>query len=183
MLEGDDATMEHIPPSLEQLDDNEQCREVYAWAGLALYQAQVIEHGLVNAILVVRLAEDSDFASSFSDGDHFFAEHFQRTMGQLMKRLRKHLTIDATFDHRLDDLLRRRNFVIHNFFRERAELFMHQEGRAIMLDELASFVDGASGVEEELARLVLDYGAAHGLSAERIGAELDRLTKSSQPPG
>ena len=37
--------------------DDEQTRDVYAHYGLAMYLAQTLEHGIVNALVILRLPE------------------------------------------------------------------------------------------------------------------------------
>jgi hypothetical protein len=62
-------------PDLSGIDLSDQCREVYAWAGLALYLAQVFEHRVVNLMYVVQRA-DGGLQAEFGNDDEFYDQHF-----------------------------------------------------------------------------------------------------------
>ena len=94
---------DHVPPDLNDLDENDQIREVYAWAGLALYMAQVVEHGLVNLLLMARLS-DPGLPVEFRSADEFFAHHFRQVMGRLVNAIRKSVDVPADIDQRRSDL-------------------------------------------------------------------------------
>ena len=67
-------------------------------------------------------------------------------MGQLLIEFRKYVTIqDNSVDRFLDNVLKKRNFLIHNFFRQRQKKFRTEKGRMEMLKELL-------GIQNELER-------------------------------
>lgn len=165
---------EHEPPDLDELDVDEQHREVYAWAGLALYMAQVVEHGLVNVLFLARLS-DPKLPLDYATADDFFEVHFRQVMGRLVTAIRTHVGAPADLDSMLDSALRLRNFIVHQFFRERIELFCHQEGRQLMLDELVDAVRQLRALDRRLDDLVLHLGAPYGITADRIAEEVDGI--------
>ncbi len=122
-------------------DEGEQIKEVYARFGLAVYYAQVLEHGLVNALLLL------DFISTrqgvacsredwSADVDAFMDRHFEGTMGKLMKQLRKVTQVDLDTEDLLTAALKKRNWLVHDYFRERATDFLCPTGREQMLCEI-----------------------------------------------
>jgi hypothetical protein len=168
------------PPNLSALSENDQIQEVYAAAGLALYMAQVVEYGLINLLLVSRLADPS-LQTEFRSADEFFEAHFRQVMGRLVKAVQLHVDTSADLDARLDDVLRLRNFIAHGFFRDRAELFMHEEGRRLMLDELAASIYRFEAVDAELRDLLLSIGAHFGMSREKLEATLEAMIAAARP--
>ncbi|MCU1428671.1 MAG: hypothetical protein JWL83_2671 [Actinomycetia bacterium] len=170
----------HEPPNLDELSEDEQVREVYAWAGLALYYAQVVEHGLVNLVFFARLT-DPTLPEEFKSADEFFEAQFRRVMGQTVRAVRKHVDVDDSLDSRLAEALRLRNFIAHEFFRERIELFMYQEGRRLMLAELGQTVRHLKDLDEELETLVVALGAPYGVSAARIAEMMNHMPASARP--
>jgi len=67
---------------IAELDDGDRQREVYARFGLAVYMAQVFEHGLVNLVVFVeRLAGK---ISTADDWDDRFEALVRNTMGGLV---------------------------------------------------------------------------------------------------
>jgi hypothetical protein len=66
-------------------------REVYARYGLAMYMAQVLEHAIVNALLVLRFLptrpvhnSKESWESAFDD---FYIGEFGKTFGNMLKTL------------------------------------------------------------------------------------------------
>jgi hypothetical protein len=170
-----------MPPDLDDLDEEDQVREVYAWAGLALYMAQVVEHGLVNLLLMARLS-DPGLPVEFASTDEFFTHHFRQVMGRLANAVRMHVDVPGELDQRLAEALRLRNFVVHGFFRERLELFVSQEGRRLMLAELSMTVHELRRLDAELEELVIKLGIPHGVSRARLAEKVAEMQQKAQPP-
>jgi hypothetical protein len=109
-------------------------REVFAHFGAATYSSQVLEHGIVNLVVWsgvrdrrYRVLEETETAN---------AELLRQTLGSVRKIL---LSRRPDIGH-LDDLLLRavrlRNFLAHEYFRQRAAAFMTEDGRNQMIEEL-----------------------------------------------
>ncbi len=119
---------------VSEYDEDEHVKEVYARFGLAVYYAQVLEHGLVNALVVLDLIPNRRHLARSRDEwgtqfDAFTDRHFEATMGRLMKNLRAVTQVHADLEKLLQDVLNRRNWLVHDFFRERATEFMSALGR------------------------------------------------------
>ena len=60
-----------------------------------------------------------------------------KTIGLLLQEFEKYVTVsDSTINELLKNARKRRNFLIHHFFRERQEKFKTEKGRMEMLREL-----------------------------------------------
>ena len=71
---------------------DEHFKTVYAHFGLAMYLAQVLEHGLVNALVYVDLLPSRAGKPLLrkqweSEYDSFTAGHFQTTLGKMIHSL------------------------------------------------------------------------------------------------
>ena len=62
------------------MNEDEHIREVYAHFGLAVYQAQVLEHGLVNAMVILKFPERNRITRA--DIDDFMDHEFQKDSGK-----------------------------------------------------------------------------------------------------
>lgn len=67
---------------MTEVDRDELVRDVYAHFGLALYSAQVLEHGLANAMAFAAIAAGR--LPTLEDYDAFLAQTFDRTLGGLI---------------------------------------------------------------------------------------------------
>jgi hypothetical protein len=110
---GDDERGEHV-------------KTVYAHFGLAIYLAQCLEHGIVNALLVLDLvpnqAKTVRSKNEWSTKvDAFFDQNFRQTLGQMITALRKVTTVPTKLETLLAEALHKRTWLAHHYFRERAE--------------------------------------------------------------
>lgn len=167
-------SLEHRPPDLNDLSEDEQVREVYAWAGLALYQAQVVEYAIINVRVIARQVDPEQWMDPGSV-DQFVESGFRQMMGRLAQALQQDVDLPQDLVDRLTEALRLRNFLVHSFFRERVELFCTQHGRKLMLDELAKIAESLSAADDELEQLLVQVGAPAGLTLEEIAAKAAEL--------
>jgi hypothetical protein len=123
------------------MDEDEQHKEVYAHFGLAIFMAQVLEHAIVNALVCCDLIPNRrGHALSQQEWsvevDRFMDGQFENTMGRLIKALKDAMVLPQDLVDHLDESLRRRNFLIHSYFRERDVVWLTEEGRLLMINEL-----------------------------------------------
>ncbi len=123
--------------------DDEQVREVHARFGLAMFQAQVLEHGMVNAALVLSLLPTmstfSDRAAWETAFDRFYDIELAKTFGNMLKRLEPLNGFPPDLLARLRTAKLERDNLAHRFFREHDLDFMTTVGRTNMIakcDEL-----------------------------------------------
>src|SRR5260221_10364416 len=119
-------------------DHNDHVRDVYAHFGLAVYMAQVLEHGIANALVMLEhipqkvgaVRNKEEWEQSV---DVFYEQQFEKTLGQLVNALELHTSVNESVKGMLRECLCSRNFLAHRFFRERAAEFMNAKGRDAMI--------------------------------------------------
>lgn len=151
--------------------ENWLTREVYAHFGLALYAAQVLEHGIINLVLYTGVHDGS--YRTWEQAEAADAELVKRTMGKLRRAL-----VDQRPDvAHLEELLARavdlRNFLAHRYFRERSAAFMTEDGRNQMIEELDKAAAFFREVDAELAPLTRQAIEAMGLDKHMAEAMED----------
>jgi hypothetical protein len=158
--------------------EDEQCREVYAYFGVAAYFAQCFEKSLCN-FLMYHNALTIGNVTQENAGE--IARSIQKkTMGQLLKEIKPVVTFgDPAGEALVDEALKKRNFLLHDYFWDRAIEFMSPNGRAKMLTELMELLDlfqRADGLAKTLARAA---SKAAGVTDEWLKAEVDKMTRES----
>lgn len=124
--------------------------EVYATFGLAFHRAQEIENGMVYLLIWAGVG-DGRF-QGFDESEAANARLFRQTLGAisnlLVERLPsvRYLNMDDT----LVRAVRLRNFLAHEYFRQRTIALMFRDGQKQMIDELKTAV----AFFEEVGRLV-----------------------------
>ena len=159
----------------EALDDeeDEQTKDVYAHFGLAMYFAQVLEHGVVNAMVIARTPDRHRITRA--EIDAFRAGQFERTLGQMLRELGRYLVVTNAVESTLREALERRNWLAHDYFRDRAVAFMSPDGRASMLKELQESTALFREADEALHILTAEIRRQLGIDDAAIDAEVKAL--------
>ncbi|UWX03484.1 hypothetical protein H1235_10165 [Pseudoxanthomonas sp. NC8] len=152
-------------------DHGEQVKEIYARFGLAIYQAQCLEHGLVNALVMLDLIPNERHkAKSRSEWeglvDSFMDSKFELTLGRLIKALAAVTAVPDNLGQNLASALKLRNYLAHHYFRERSEAFVSAAGRRRMFDELVEWHGQLSKADDELSLVVAPAAARAGLTPD-----------------
>jgi len=149
--------------------DDEQTRDVYAHYGLAMYLAQTLEHGIVNALVILRLPEKDKYTRQ--DIDEFMEGRFQKTLGVLLKHLKSEVALPPDLESVLTEALNRRNYLAHHYFREKAESFVTRSGRVQMLQELQADQQLFESADEQLGKVLTPFRVKHGITDSVYKAE------------
>lgn len=152
---------------------DEHVKTVYAHFGLALYLAQVLEHGLANALMCTELlprragkpVPRKEWEAEF---DMFMDQQFEQTLGRLIRGLKNATSVPTELEELLTDALKTRNFLTHHFFRERAEVYMSRDGREKMIHELERAQRLFEAADEKLLETVKPLREKFGLTDERM---------------
>ena len=144
--------------SLKMLESEEgQLNAVFACFGSAVQHVQLFEQGLAR-FLVMYNKITSDSVSVDDIGQKL-------TMGQLLERVRQHVTInDNSVEEGFSAALQERNYLIHRFFLVRDSQFKSTEGRLGLLSELV-------GIEKNLDRCRVVINAMRIAMCESLGIE------------
>jgi len=160
----------HDLPDLSEMDESDQNREVYAWVGLALYYAQVLEEGVLGLIFAVR-ATDGTLRRDFETADDFFDAHASKTLGQMLNDMRQRVDLPAGIEDDTRAALAKRNFLVHHFFKDRIELVFTVAGRRQVIQELHEAVELFVLADEQLTALMFTHGQHIGLTPEAVERE------------
>jgi hypothetical protein len=160
------------------LDDDSHTRETYAHFGLAMYLAQVLEHGLVNAMVVARLPEPNRIQRSSIDD--FMDQKFEQTLGRLIRDLRDFVEVPDEVGDQLAEALRTRNWLAHAYFRERAAQFLTRAGRNQMISELKDAQELFHRTDRALEDILAPIREKFGLTEEALQREIDRVRAETE---
>lgn len=109
--------------------------EVFAFAGLALYAAQVLEAELVN--IVVGLLAGGKTSQVFrEDVEEWFTSRKAKTFGGLASEIRKVTSLPQSTEDLITRALLARNRLAHDFFGEHSENFLSLVGRREIVRDL-----------------------------------------------
>lgn len=113
-------------------------KEAYAFFGLAVYSAQVMEHGALNLAAVLRLPQINLISEELFDD--VFESLSRRTFGQLLNAAKCVISLSPAQELILSEALELRNMLIHRYFSERYEDFVSASGQSEMKRELQGII-------------------------------------------
>lgn len=156
------TTVQRVTMVLEDIEpEGWLAREVFASFGLAMYTAQVLEHEIVNLVIWSGLRDGRYQVHGETEAEN--AVLFRQTMGSIKKAL---LSRRPDIEH-LDELLvravRLRNFLAHEYFRQRAATFMTEDGKDKMIAELKEAVALFQDADARLSPLTMEIIKAAGV--------------------
>jgi hypothetical protein len=150
-----------------------QVKEVFAYFELAMYQAQCLERGLGIALATVYGPGPKKITKA--QYDELLESNFQKTLGELVNRIRRSVKIPGKLENTISEALKERNRLAHNYFWEKAVAFTKEDGRQTMIEELREIADFLEATDSELSAIVLQFGEKHGITKETM----DRLVKKA----
>ncbi len=168
-----DAEPSSLPDWVTEATDVEdhEAREIYALAGLALYLAQVLEHGIVNCLVGVEMlgANRSGAAQRLErEIDQLWEDNFRLTLGKLVHRINSNVECADDLRINLEKSIEARNCLAHRFFREHAADFLTPEGRRLMADELKAMRDLFSSSDRQLDPIAYRLWKIVGITPELV---------------
>jgi hypothetical protein len=137
----DESLKSNKPEDWIKGDAEAEMREVCARAGLALWTAQTMEHGIVNLLVAVQQIERlrNRVATKKSIREQLaklWEDKFRLTLGQIVNSVRSAVAIDDDLKDSLERSIAARNRLAHGFFREHAVELLSWEGRRSTAREL-----------------------------------------------
>ncbi len=164
---------------MEELDsDSAQQRETFACFGLAAYHAQCVEKSI--AILVSSVFNKEFLKNNPEYRDDFFCENFKKTLGHLVKKLNQLVSVPGNLEKTLIEALEKRNWLVHDYFYERAGEILSTKGRKKMISELTEISEFFSNLDSHLTSIYKKWANKIGVTQKEIEESLIKLSKDAE---
>ena len=149
----------------------QQCKDVYAHYGLAMFCAQCLEQAIIlqimfldympNAVVSIKTKE-----KWIHDFDEFMEDTSSKPMGKLLGKLQKFGIPCDELGQDLKVALKKRNWLAHGYFPDRTMKFMNEDGRLAMILELEAAHAYFREVEDKVNRITDEVSVKYGLTDE-----------------
>jgi hypothetical protein len=160
--------MPEVP--VPEFDD---AKEIYVFAGMALYAANLVESSLINLAAVLQL--DRVHAITREVFLDTFAELDQKTLGSLLVAARKLLPFPADVDATLSVVLKQRNYLAHRFFRENAAEIVHPLGKRHMIELLRTMVHQFQDADRMIIPIYEQLWRKYGVDEDFVVREMKEM--------
>lgn len=145
-------------------------KEIYAFFGLAYYQAAVLEHGVLN-LAVAMLAKNIP-GITVDDVDRLYESFDKSTFGHLINAAKTKFAVPSDLEADLALALGQRNYLAHRFFVVHDIDFMVPSGRRQMIDELIDILTHLRSVDARMDALWMTAWASFGITKEWIEQQM-----------
>lgn len=159
---------------MDTLDgESERMRDIYAHFGLAVYYSQCIERTISIGLVTVFNIDVKNMTQEKFDDE--LGHNFKKTLGALLREVKKSKHIDDDFQAELSEVLDKRNWITHHYFWDRAVQMMGKEGQLSMINELNEIADRFHETDIMLMDILKDWRRFKGISDERVEEILQKL--------
>jgi hypothetical protein len=156
----------------DRLLDSEQSREVFTYFGLAVYSSQALEQQLVNLLMLMKLSEGK--IPSEEDFTELYQRKLSSSLGQLVQEIQHHFPFSEEETIQLKKIWKQRNYIVHDYFKERIQETFSPGGRSRMIRELTKFNDQAQILEKKLQGYSRELYRTLGLDDDSIASNVEK---------
>ena len=156
-------------PEIPQPDYDDP-KEVYAFFGLAYYQAAVLEHGVLN-LAVAMLAKNTPGITA-GDVDTLYESFDKHTFGQVINVAKSKFDIASDLETDLSVALQHRNYLAHRFFMVHDIDIRLPSGRMKMIDELIEILAHLISIDVRMDEIWMKAWESFGLTKDMIESQL-----------
>ncbi|AWB44398.1 hypothetical protein DCC85_09270 [Paenibacillus sp. CAA11] len=148
--------------STELRTDRNHAKELFSYFGLAVYYSQALEQQLANLIMLMKLAEGK--VPSEEDFEELYQRKLSSSLGQLVQEIRHYFSFSSEETEELMHLWKQRNYIVHDYFKERIHETFTEDGRTAMIEEFIDFKERAQHFEAKLQTYSRELYEQLGLS-------------------
>lgn len=150
--------------------DYDDPKELYAFYGLSAYSAQLLEQGIINLLVGLKILDIQ--TPTHGDVINLFDGSNTKTMGNLLNTVRRITPFSDDLDEKIKEALKKRNYLIHHFFVEHDQDLLTDDGRRKMINELIDIIALLKEVDQQVDDLWLGIWSKYGWTEDRIEKEL-----------
>ncbi|MCM3782862.1 hypothetical protein M3231_07735 [Neobacillus mesonae] len=131
-----------------RLLESEHSKELFSYYGLAVYYSQALEQQLVNLLVLMKLTQGK--ISPEEELTSLYYKKLGNSLGQLVHEIQHNFAFTEEESALLNNIWKKRNYIVHDYFKERILETFTSEGRSQMIEELIEFKDQAQNLEQKL---------------------------------
>jgi len=154
------------------LNDEERNREMYALFGHCVYSFQLIEHQLMNMILVYY--KSKNIALEENEYNMLFKNYSNKTMGKLIGKVVSLYSLEKSKKRILLQINKKRNFFVHHYFKNRNIKLFSENGEIEIINEINEVDDLLIDMDKYLVQITKPLIEVIGITDDYInyGVEL-----------
>ena len=162
----------------EHIDsESEQIQEVFAHFGLAMLQAQALERQL--AVILVTKNGPGLNSITGTERDKILEGLFSKTLGTLVSKVGTAPQLNEDDKEKLSQALDKRNWLVHEYFWDRAKDILSESGRASMIEELKEDAEYFQTVDELFTSRSVEWFEEAGITKREIDQAIEQAERDA----
>jgi len=150
------------------LNDEERDREMYALFGHCVYNFQLLEHQLMNMIMVYYKSRNTTLDEN--EYDMLFKNYSDKTMGKLIGKVVSLYSLERGKKKVLLQINKKRNFFVHHYFKNRNIKLFNENGRIEIINEINEVDDLVIDMDKYLTHITKPLTETLGITDDYINA-------------
>lgn len=152
----------------ENENDDGKHKTIYAYFGLAIYFGQILEE-----TFSTMLWTDGIFKNKVKTNKEVreiidAVENSRKTMGRFITDVKKAYNLSEDLIKELKDVLDKRNYLVHKYFKLEIQKSYSELGRKEMLKYFCDFIDQSKSIDSNLTSYYQQYKLKMGFTDEKI---------------
>jgi hypothetical protein len=139
-------------------------KEVYAFFGLASYYSQIIEQGILNITVALKLRENNIINPDTINKEFDCFE--KKTLGYLIHEIKKEVPNNNNFEIELKKILGKRNYLAHSFYVNHDCNILEFDGRIKMIDELREIISLFKEFDKKMDKIMMRLWKKYGFTED-----------------
>ena len=159
------------------LDEEDRNREMYALFGYCVYNFQILEHQLMNMILIYYKSKNIKLDEN--EYNVLFANYSDKTMGNLIEKVIKLYSFKENIKEELWRIHRKRNFFIHHYFKNRNIKRATENGEIEIINEINEVDNLIIDMDKYLTNATKPFVEKLGITEQHINEEMKKILDGS----
>ncbi len=156
-------------------DENGKVRLIYAYFGLAIYITNCLEETFSIMLWTSRIFKNKPKTNKEVNEIIDEVENSRKTMGLLIQEIKVNYGLTDEHKLQLKNVLDKRNYLIHKYFRLEIQKFYSETGNKEMLKYFSDIIEEAQNLDNELNQYFEHYKLKLGFDERRITELVDKM--------
>jgi hypothetical protein len=149
-------------------DEDGKAKLIYAYFGLAIYVTNCLEETFSIMLWTNRIFKQKPKTNKEVNDIIDSVENSKKTMGQLLQEIKENYGLSEDHKEILKNVLVKRNYLIHKYFRLEIQKFYSETGQKEMLKYFGDIIDETKLIDNELNQYFEHYKLKLGFDEKRI---------------
>ena len=156
-------------------DENGKIKLVYTYFGVAVYFSQVLEETFSIMLWTNEIFEAKPKTNKQVKEIIEKIENSKKTMGNFLNEIKQNYSLNEKTANDLKSILKKRNYLIHKYFKIEIQKCYSDLGRREMLEYFGNFVDETKNIDSELKKYYSEYTKKLGFTENKINELINQM--------